>query len=117
VQVRKADVERLAQEARVPISQPSRAAPGAANTRASVASPEQPPQSASLAETLAPKATRKVKRVATVLRKEWSEGRPDKSVDEMLNFVLTKIRPVSKTTVERAIRWLHAQGWRQPRLD
>jgi hypothetical protein len=115
VQARKVDVERLMQEARMPVSSPR--AFSALNPPVSEAPSEQPLLSAPrAAETRAPKASRKVKEVAAVLRGKWPE-RPSLTVDEMETFVLTKIRPISKSTVERAIRWLEEQGWGQPRLD
>jgi hypothetical protein len=123
---RRADLQRLAQ-VRAPPSEPPNAARAVAHDVAEVstrdvnsvseAPSKQVAQIASLVESLAPQATRKVKAVATVLRNEWPERRPYESVDGMLNLVRTKIRPVSKTTVERAIRWLRAQGWDQPRPD
>ena len=55
------------------------------------------------------KAGKKAKRVADVMLNEWLE-RPDITVTEMLTFVLTKIKPLHKRTVEVAIRWLEDQG-------
>jgi hypothetical protein len=138
VQVRTADIERLAgdargnraadtavaQEASPAVSTPQEQTRQSADTLAPKVDPavavvgeeasppvsvpvEQTEQSA--AETLTLKATPRVRAVAGILRKEWPE-RPDKSVDGMLTHVRTKTRPVSKSTLERAIRLLQAQG-------
>jgi hypothetical protein len=147
VQVRKADVERLAQEARTPGSQPSRVSSAVdaggrdadaavvptvaidvVNTPVSEAPPEQPPQTvASVAKTLAPKASALVRAVAHALRKKWPDGRPQKTVYQILeslhaDYPKTKIGACGETTLERAIHYLKEQGqpgWQsiKPRLD
>jgi hypothetical protein len=77
---------------------------------------EEPLRSAArVEETPPPWVTPLVKSVAAVLLREWPKGRPDKSVDGMLqhlhdSYPKTKIGTCGKTTVERAIRWLLLQG-------
>jgi hypothetical protein len=128
VEMRTADSERLAQEARTPTPQAPHpattvgavaaatgAAPASANTPVSEAPSEQPPQSvASVAETLAPKASRLVRKVAAALLKEYPEGRPDKDVEWMLQDLRSKYPKTKigrgKRTLERAIQYLKKQG-------
>jgi hypothetical protein len=112
VQVKTADIERLAREARE--NRAANTAMAQAPSPPATTPPEQMKQNA--AETLAPKATRLVRAVAAALRKEWPKGRPDIGVDGMQkvvhdNYPKTKIGTCSKTTVERAIRWLQEQRW------
>jgi hypothetical protein len=53
--------------------------------------------------------TTMVKKAAAMLLKQWSE-RPASDVEEMRTFLLTKIKRIGKTTVERAIRRLEMLG-------
>jgi hypothetical protein len=121
-----ADLERLAQ-VRAPASHALNTADvtpaaGASSPPVSEALVQQPPQSAArVEETPPPWVTQLVKFVAAILLREWPKGRPQKTVDGMLqhlhdNYPKTKIGTCGKTTVERAIRWLQLQGrWdRQP---
>jgi hypothetical protein len=150
VEMRTADIKRLPQEARTPSPQPPRTAKtfvapnqrtyysivrgrvvstapdfptvatNVANTPVSEESPEQLPQRASTAKTRAHKANSKVMKAVNVLLNRWPQ-RPYIGVQLMLAFVRTEIEPCSKSTVERAIKWLEERKkWVRPsipRLD